>query len=64
MTNAQWDEVGYNLQSSRAFHIDGLLAVIPSDIVIDANTPFSKRVGYYKELLQVMSRRRKYQKVK
>ncbi|MDX8362152.1 hypothetical protein [Cytobacillus sp. IB215316] len=52
MTNAQWDEVGYNLQSSRAFHIDGLLAVIPSDIVIDANTRLVKEWGtirnYYK----------------
>lgn len=45
LTNAQWDSVGYNLQSSRAFYIDGLLAVIPSDILLDANTRVIKDWG-------------------
>ncbi|WP_110114792.1 YiiX/YebB-like N1pC/P60 family cysteine hydrolase [Bacillus sp. CGMCC 1.16541] len=45
LTNAQWDHAGYNLQSSRAFYIDGLLAVIPDDILMDANTRVLKTWG-------------------
>ncbi|PJN91174.1 hypothetical protein CVN76_06385, partial [Bacillus sp. mrc49] len=45
LTNAQWDYAGYNLQSSRAFHIDGILAVIPNDILNDANTRVKKNWG-------------------
>lgn len=45
LTNAQWDSVGYNLQSSRAFFIDGLLAVLPSDIIADANVRLVKNWG-------------------
>lgn len=45
LTNAQWDHVGYNLQSSRAFYIDGLLIVTPDDILSDANTRVIKNWG-------------------
>ncbi|MDY7221211.1 YiiX/YebB-like N1pC/P60 family cysteine hydrolase [Halalkalibacterium halodurans] len=45
LTNAQWNHVGYNLQSSAAFTIDGIVAVIPSHIVADANTRLVKTWG-------------------
>ncbi|APH06218.1 hypothetical protein [Bacillus weihaiensis] len=45
LTNAQWDSQGYNLQSARAFYIHGLLAIIPADILADANTRVLKEWG-------------------
>ena len=45
LTNAMWSHAGYDLRSSRAFKIDGLLAVIPADIVADANTRLKKKWG-------------------
>lgn len=45
LTNAQWNSEGYNLQSSRAYYIGGTLAVIPADILADANTRVLKKWG-------------------
>lgn len=45
LTNAMWDDAGYNLQSINAYKINGLLAVIPYHITVDANVRLKKSWG-------------------
>lgn len=45
LTNAMWNHVGYNLQSSNAYTIDGVIAVLPRDIIADANVRLIKNWG-------------------
>ncbi|MEE6451125.1 hypothetical protein RAH41_11190 [Gottfriedia acidiceleris] len=45
LSNAMWNHVGYNLQSSNAYTIDGVIAVLPRDIIADANVRLIKNWG-------------------
>lgn len=45
LTNAQWDSVGYNLQSSNAYTLNGIVIIKPIDITLDLNTRLVKEWG-------------------
>ncbi|MCR6109896.1 hypothetical protein HXA35_06020 [Bacillus sp. A301a_S52] len=45
LTNQMWAKQGYDLRSSKAYSIGGIIMILPSDIAADANTRLVKKWG-------------------